>query len=116
MLGKGLAVIGTGVLAAVMAFVLNWLALIPWRRVRDRHWTERARAFHPVRIAALANLAFIPALLTLAEVLLWPDKMPPWVLVALVSAFGTIAGTIPMDHEVFPRTRLQELVRQSTVS
>ena len=29
--------------SAVAVFATNWLALIPWRRNRDKHWPEQAR-------------------------------------------------------------------------
>jgi len=92
MLGKSLALVGIAVLAAGIAFVMNWLALIPWRRVKDQHWTERARLFHPVRMAAAANIWVIPVVLTFAGLLFWPETSPPWVGVAIASALGVLAG------------------------
>jgi Zn-dependent protease with chaperone function len=41
-----------------------------------------------------------------------PDAHPHWGLLLLASALGTLAGTIPMDHEVFPRISFQALLRQ----
>src|ERR1043166_744028 len=31
------------ILSAAIVFATNWLALIPWRRARTGHWTERDR-------------------------------------------------------------------------
>jgi len=111
-----LMLIGAGLFAAVFTFTINWLGLIPWRRAPDRHWTERARLYYPVLVAARGNLWVLPAILTMTAMLLWPDDSPQWVLMILVTAFGVVAGTVPMDHEVFPRTPLNELLRQTAVS
>lgn len=115
MFGKGLALISTLLLAAGMAFGTNWLALMPWRRVKHLHWTESARLLFPIRVAAAANLWVIPTVLTFVQVLLWPESSPHWAGVALAAALGSILGTIPMDHEIFPRTTLPELWRQSAI-
>ena len=52
-------------LAALLDFSANWLALVPWRRAKDQHWTERARLYFPVRVAAASNLWVLPAVLTI---------------------------------------------------
>ena len=106
---------GAGLFAAGFTFAINWLALIPWRRAKDRHWTERARLYYPVLVAAKANLWVLPAILTMTVLLLWPDESPHWMLMVLVTAIGTTAGTVPMDHEVFPRTPLNETLRLTVV-
>ena len=105
-----------GLFAAVVAFVTNWLALIPWRRARNQHWTERARLYYPVRVAAASNLWVQPAVLTMFCFLLWPDESPHWALLVLVTAIGAVAGTVPMDREVFPRIGLSDLLRQIGVT
>lgn len=110
-----LMLMDAGFLAAAFTFTINWLALIPWRRTKDQHWTERARIYYPVRIAAANNLWITPAILTMATQLLWPDASPHWMLMVLATAIGTVAGTIPMDREVFPRTPLYELLRTVAV-
>jgi Zn-dependent protease with chaperone function len=107
--------IGAGLFAAGFTFAINWLALIPWRRAKDRHWTERARLYYPVLVAAKMNLWVLPAILTMSALLLWPDESPHWMLMVLATAIGTTAGTVPMDHEVFPRTPLNEILRLTVV-
>lgn len=102
-----------GVLAAGIAFVTNWLALMPWRRVRGQHWTEQARLYFPVKAAAATNFWAIPGTLTTASLLFWREDSPPWFLIFFVSAIGTIAGTFPMDREVWPRISSRELIRQA---
>jgi Zn-dependent protease with chaperone function len=113
---KGVMLLTAGVISAAVAFATNWLALIPWRRAKDRHWTERARVYHPVRVAAASNLFILPAVLTMTDLLIRPDESPYWALTVLVTAVGAIAGTIPMDREVFPRIPLCDLFRQVAVS
>src|SRR4051812_6251018 len=88
---------------------MNWLALIPWRRAHDNHWTERARVYHPARIAAASNLWVLPAIICLSVLLLFPPNGPHWALVAIASSIGTLIGTVPMDHEVWPRIKLNDL-------
>ena len=112
---KSLMLLCAGPLAATVAFVANWLALIPWRRASGRHWTERARLYHPVRVAAAGNLWVLPAVLTMLALLLWPEASPHWALLLPVTAVGALVGTIPMDREVFPRIPLLDLLRQVAV-
>ncbi len=102
-----------GLIAALLAFAMNWVALTGWRRSANQHWTEQARLFHPVRVAAIANTWTIPAALTSGFVLLWPENPTPWSLVAFAAALGTTIGTVPMDREVFARIPLKSLWRQA---
>jgi hypothetical protein len=57
--------------AFLMAWGLNWLALIPWRRAVNEHWTAQARRSYPVRVAAKLNVWLIPATLVLGQQLLF---------------------------------------------
>jgi len=107
--------ISAGLLSAAVTFAANWLALVPWRRAKDQHWTERARLYFPVRVAAASNLWVLPAVLAMAGRLLLPDDGPHWAVMVFVTAIGAIAGTIPMDREVFPRIQTKELFRQVSV-
>ena len=54
----------------------------------------------------------LPAVLTMAGLLMWPDESPPWPATFFVAILGAIVGTIPMDREVFPRIAMRDLVRQ----
>ena len=96
----------------MVTFVTNWLALIPWRKARKEHWTEQARLCFPVRVASNANFWVLPAVVTIFCVLIFPDNTPNWGLLALVAAIGVVAGTIPMEREVFPRVGCHDLLRQ----
>src|SRR5881394_2945441 len=99
---NGLTLIYAGLISTVVTFATNWLALIPWRQAKGRHWTDRARAYHPVRVAAISNLWVLPAVFTMSGLLLlWPDQSPHWAFMAAATAIGAAAGTIPMDREVF---------------
>lgn len=111
-----LTLLQLGILSAGIAFFTNWLALIPWRRAKEQHWSQRARLYHPVRAAAANNLWTIPAVFALAGTVVWPDGSPHWLLVMIVSAIGTFMGTIPMNREVFPRIHTCDLLRQSGIS
>jgi Zn-dependent protease with chaperone function len=108
-------VIGAGMLAAFLTFITNGLALVPWRRNRGKHWAEQARLVFPVIAAARSNIWFVPAVLTLAVLLLWPDSSLLWLFTGIVAVLGAHLGTMPMDHEVFPRISFRELVWQAVI-
>jgi len=113
---NGFIIIGAGILAAGVTFFTNWLALIPWRRNRGKHWSEQARLVHPVMVAARSNLWVVPSTLVLTVVLLWPDSSPLWVLTGITAVLGAYAGTIPVDREVFPRISFRDVLRLSVIS
>jgi len=80
---KVLVLVSSGLVAALVTFAANWLALIPWRRARNEHWTERARLYYPARVAAANNLWILPAVLTMLCLL-------PWILFKpMLHTFGT---------------------------
>jgi Zn-dependent protease with chaperone function len=109
---NGLILIGAFLLAAGMAFVTNWLALIPWRRNKDKHWSEQARLVFPVIVAARSNLWVIPGVLVLAVLLVWPDSSLLWLFTGTTAVLGGYAGTFPLDRELFPRILFREYIRQ----
>ena len=108
-------IIGACVLSAGVTFVTNWLALIPWRRNRDKHWSEQARLVHPVFVAARSNLWLVPGIFVLTVLLLWPNSSPLWLFTGIASVLGAYAGTFPSDLEVFPRISFHELLRQALI-
>jgi Zn-dependent protease with chaperone function len=110
---KDVMLLGVALCSAAVTFGANWLALIPWRRARGQHWTEQARWFWPVRVAAAGNLWVVPAVVTLSCTLLWPHDSPHWAFLVLASAIGAAAGTIPLSAEVFPRISRRELLRET---
>jgi Zn-dependent protease with chaperone function len=115
MIFDALIFIGAFALAASVTFAVNWLALIPWRKNKDKHWTEQARLLYPASSAARSNLFMVPAILTLAFSLLWPDAWRLWPLVGILSMVGAYGGTLFLDHEVFPRIPVRDLLRQAVI-
>ncbi len=99
---KPLIVLCDAVAAAVLAWLMNRVALIPFQRVRDSHWTERARVLYPARIGAAVSIWLLPADIAAAQSLLPPPLNPHWVLAAIAAWAGTLVGTYPFDREVFP--------------
>jgi Zn-dependent protease with chaperone function len=106
-----LMLVGIGLFSALLTFGMNWLALIPWRRAKGKHWTERARVYHPARVSAVSNLRVLPGVAALSILLLFPEGGPHWALVAIVASIGAMLGTMPMDREVWPRIKLSDLWR-----
>ena len=104
MLENGFALIGVAALAGAIAFLTNWLALIPWRR---------ARLLHPVVGAAGANAWSIPAILAIGISLGWPEDSPPWVLVTFFAALGIMVANTVLGHEIRPRIKLRDLLRET---
>lgn len=89
------------------------MALARWRRVRNSHWTERARLLFPVRVAAVGNLWLIPANLVFAQLLLFPDELPHWLLLGLAGWLGALAGAWGFDREVFPEIALKDWLHEA---
>ena len=88
--------------AAALVWLLNTVALVPFRRAKDAHWTERARVLFPARIAAVMAIWLLPASLVLAQQLFWPELVPHWGVAGLAAWVGAVAGTYPFDREVLP--------------
>jgi Zn-dependent protease with chaperone function len=107
---KFLMLVAIGLLSALLTFAMNWLALIPWRKAKGQHWSERARVYHPAKVAAASNLWILPAVTSMSVFLLFPENGPHWALVAIASSIGTLLGTVSMDHEVFPRIEMGSLL------
>jgi hypothetical protein len=112
---NGLVLIGAFLLAAGVTLVTNWLALIPWRANKDKHWSEQARLVYPVFVAARSNLWTVPSIFTLTVLLLWPDSSPLWLFTGFAALLGAYTGTLPTDREVFPRIPLRDLLRQVVI-
>jgi Zn-dependent protease with chaperone function len=112
---NGFIIISAGVLGACVTFVTNWLALMPWRRNRGKHWSEQARLVYPVFVAARSNLWIVPSIFVLAVLLVWPDSSPLWLFTGIAAVIGAYVGTFPADREVFPRISYRDLLRQSVI-
>jgi hypothetical protein len=101
MVFDGLILISALVLATGVTFATNWLALIPWRKNKDKHWTEQARLVYPASSAARSNLFMVPAIMTLVFLLLWPDARSLWPLAAILSMVGAYGGTLFQTGKFF---------------
>ena len=113
---NGLIIIGAALLSAGLTFVTNWLALIPWRRCREQHWSEQARLVSPVLVAARSNLWVVPGIFVLTVLMFWPDSSPLWVFTGIAAMLGAYVGTFPADREVFPRISLPCLLRSAAIA
>jgi len=86
--------------AACIASALNALELIPWRNAAAAHWTEQARKLHPARISRAQVLLTLPAGLTFASRIFYPESL--WGLVLAAAFLGTLLGNYPMDRATNP--------------
>ena len=99
-----------GVLTAICHFcagclltvVGNWLGLIPWRRSRDAHWTERARLLWPARVTAVTSVFLNPTVLGQLHRACWPESAVGWAINGLAACLGVLLGSFPFDREIFP--------------
>ncbi len=106
------------VIGSLATFVVNWLALVPWRRAAGAHWTERARLLWPARVSGAFNIFLIPGNLFLACCLLFPERPDGWYAAPLVisAGLGALVGTRHMSHEIFPDQSLLDWTHQVFVS
>ncbi len=88
--------------AALLVLALNWLNLLPFRRAATAHWTEKAQALWPARIAALVNIFLTPVLLHLTHELISPGTNARWLVNGLASALGALAAGYPFDRTIYP--------------
>ncbi|MGP8202278.1 MAG: M48 family metallopeptidase [Limisphaerales bacterium] len=101
--------------AGGMAFGLNWLAAIPWRKAALAHWTERARLLWPVRKSAGTGVLLIPLCLSFAEVAAKQVTLAGGVVPAIAGFLGAMLGTYPLDREILPRFTFYSWLRLVTV-
>jgi Zn-dependent protease with chaperone function len=90
----------TFLIATFLAWGLNALELIPWRRAAAAHWTEQARQLYPALAGRRANIKAIPACLTLLTRIFYPESA--WGLVLSLAFLGTLLGNFPMDRATNP--------------
>ncbi len=107
--------LAAAVLAALLAVTLNWLALIPWRRSRGAHWTERARKLYPARVAAAGNVWLIPANAFVLALLLHPTDRFLAPATGLLAWIGALLGTWPFDREIMPSLGFRAWLRLAVV-
>jgi len=110
---KASILLGDLAVAGGIVALTNWLALIPFRRAREKHWTERARKLYPARVAAVSSIWVVPADLVFGQELLWPGATPHWLLAGFACWVGAMAGTYFFDHEVYPWITPQDWLHQA---
>jgi Zn-dependent protease with chaperone function len=113
---KVLLLFGDFLTAALVIALFNWFSLIPFRRARDEHWTERARKLYPARLAAMSGIWLVPVDLVLAQRLLWPGQTPHWLLSGFAGWLGAMSGTYFFDREVFPWIAPRDWLREAITS
>lgn len=89
--------------AFLLAWGLNWLALIPWRRSAGKHWTERARLLWPVCKSARFNLWFLVVIGILVILILAPEVN--FFFAAVPALLGALLGVYPLSREIHPEIR-----------
>lgn len=99
-------------LAATLVYGIGWLALIPWRRAKHAHWTERARLLWPARVTN--GLLFFTAPVTLAALQLkvFPHLPPTYLYTGLAGIVGAALGMWPMTQAIFPHMRFRGWLRE----
>lgn len=95
--------IGSFCLGFLVAFGLNWLALIPWRRSAGKHWTERACLLYPARVSERTNIWFIPVNVGILNAALHLEVN--FFAAALFGFLGAILAGFFFDREIFPGLR-----------
>lgn len=100
--------------AVVLTWVANWLGLIPWRRAKDFHWTERARLLWPVRATAVSNMFFVPIIVDQLHRLLCPETATLWMVNGLAACAGSMMGNQSTDREIYPQLTFRSWLFQSS--
>jgi Zn-dependent protease with chaperone function len=96
--------------SALICWLCNQLELISWRRTTGAHWTERARALHPARVARDLNILLVPAGWAFASLLWAPERS--WMLMAGCALLGSLLGNFPMDRAIYPDLNFASWIRQ----
>lgn len=99
-------------LAAAMVAGLGWLALIPWRRSKEAHWTERARQLWPARVTSGMLLFSIPVALAGVQLIVLPDLPLKYLGLAGAGLLGAVVGMWPMMRAIFPRMQFLTWLRE----
>ena len=103
---------GSFAVAFLLAWGLNWLALIPWRRSAGQHWTERARLLYPARKSAGLNILGITASITLVTIILDPDF--DFLFTTVPAFLGAFLGGYPLSRELHPEIHFASWFRLVT--
>jgi hypothetical protein len=95
--------IGSSCIGFFLAFGLNWLALIPWRRSVGKHWTERARLLYPALVSMELKTLLIPLCLGFISYIIIPEIN--FLLVGLMGFLGVLLAKFFFNRELFPFLR-----------
>src|SRR5260221_7020320 len=98
--------------AGVVAFVLNLLALIPFRRSKGKHWTERARVLYPAQVGAASQVWQIPVIVVLGQWVLFDDNAPYWILAGFAAWTGVVLASNYYSREVCPEITARAWLHQ----
>src|SRR5436189_3285993 len=104
---KAVLLICDSAVAAVFVWAINWLALIPFRRSKGKHWTERARVLYPARVGLISEIWTLPVIVAMGQRLLFEEEAPHWLLSGLAAWAGAAAGSYFFTREVYPATTLK---------
>jgi Zn-dependent protease with chaperone function len=99
--------------ASLVPALLVRLALIPWRRLPEEPWTERARRLHPIRHAHTAWILILPFTAIVVHLRFCPEASMSAMLVAAILG-ATLSGR-PLDRAVFPSFALQAWLKSAFV-
>jgi Zn-dependent protease with chaperone function len=100
------------VLAGILTWGLDWIALIPWRRTAAQHWTERARKLYPILVGTKLMIFYLPAMSILVGCILRIGDSLSLGALGVGGWLGALAGTYPIDREIRPRIRLRSWLHQ----
>ena len=98
---------------ALLAYLANWVCLIPWRRSTEAHWTERARLLWPARLTAATNVFLIPAVMNEIHRFTQLQIYPHWSITLLAGMIGAILATYAIDRELFPEADFHDWLSQT---
>ena len=93
----------------LLSIVLNWLALIPWRRSVGAHWTERARLLFPARRGARFNLFLLTIAISTVTLTLSPQTN--YLIATLPPFFGALLAGYFLNREIFLAVTFMQWLR-----
>jgi Zn-dependent protease with chaperone function len=100
--------------SAAVVYGMDQLSLIPWRRAKEAHWTQRARLLWPVRKSSALLFVAAPALLAVVQLIVLPHLPPAFLWAAVAGLPGAAIGTWPMAHALFPGLTMVRWLRDLT--
>lgn len=101
--------------AALLNLGIIHLLLRRWRKATSLHWTEQARILYPISTTAKTNLWFIPALITMACEILWPDRVY-WGIDAIAAWIGNYLSNYPYEKSLFPQFTFRSWISSSILA